>query len=88
MNRECNGDFFEVIGKRYYRCLWDGMITVNPPAKGEECQNCKRVIDGKDFGKVKAQKRTVLEAVLPNGTAYSVRESVIELPDDMVQIPP
>lgn len=75
-NRECNGDFFEVIGKRYYRCLWDGAIIARPPKNGAKCKNCKRIIDAVDHGQVRAQYRTVLEAVLPSGARFDIENTV------------
>ena len=54
-NRECNGTFFQIIDKRYYKCLFDGAIlnldwfdyALND---GVKCPNCKRLIDGQRAG--------------------------------------
>jgi hypothetical protein len=43
MNRECNGEYFEVIGLKLYRCQKDGAV-VN--AMAVTCLNCNRPIDG------------------------------------------
>ena len=64
MNRECNGDFFEAGGFRYYRCLWDG--TVLPaPKPGELCPHCNREIEGSSIGTLEIRTRTYV--VFPQG---------------------
>jgi len=54
-NRNCNGTFFQISEKRYYKCLWDSSIlNLNwfdkPLCNGANCPNCKRVIEGTNAG--------------------------------------
>jgi hypothetical protein len=55
-NRECNGKFFQIIDKRFYKCLWDGAVLnldwfeSTPLGNGVKCPNCKRIIDGNNAG--------------------------------------
>ena len=56
MNRECNGAFFQIVDKRFYKCLFDGAILNLdwfggiPLGNGVKCPNCKRIIDGDNAG--------------------------------------
>jgi hypothetical protein len=54
-NTECNGAFFQIVDKRFYRCLFDGAILnldwlETPLGNGVKCPNCKRIIDGSNAG--------------------------------------
>lgn len=54
-NDKCNGTFFQITEKRYYKCLWDGSILKlnwfdQPLGNGVNCPNCKRVIEGTNAG--------------------------------------
>jgi len=53
--RECNGRFFHITTTSYYRCMWDSAVMKldwfpELLKNGDECPNCKRIIDGTDIG--------------------------------------
>lgn len=55
MNRDCNGTFFQIIDKHFYKCFLDGAIMnldwfERRLNDGVTCPNCKRVIDGQRAG--------------------------------------
>jgi len=59
-NRDCNGDFYEVNGNRWYRCLWDNTVIPAENCKGG-CPHCERKIDASDHGKVQFRQFLVTE---------------------------
>lgn len=61
-NRDCNGDFYEVDGERWYRCLWDGAVVAAANASGGSCPHCERKIDASDQGQVRSRQFIVTEA--------------------------
>ncbi len=59
-NRDCNGDFYEINGKRWYRCLWDSTVSPAENCAGS-CPQCERKIDAVDHGPVKTRQFIVTE---------------------------
>jgi hypothetical protein len=74
MNRQCNGDYYEVDGRQWYRCLWDGSVLEVTGAV-ETCPNCKRKIAAEAHGAV-VQKQLLTTQVCLDGRWYV--HSVIE----------
>ena len=61
-NRNCNGDFYEVNGVRWYSCLWDGTVIPAANCEAGSCPHCERKIDATDNGKVESRQFLVTEA--------------------------
>lgn len=64
MNADCNGTFFQVDNRVYYRCFWDGAIIRYFDALKPGCPNCHRKIDPKSWRPLKAKTRTVKQALV------------------------
>lgn len=41
MNRDCEGDVYEVNGQTFYRCFWDSTVV---DGEHEVCPVCKRKV--------------------------------------------
>lgn len=61
-NRDCHGDFYEVDGSRWYRCLWDSAVMPAAECEGGTCPNCERKIHATEQGKVQTRQFLVTEA--------------------------
>lgn len=62
MNNNCNGDFYEVDGEKFYRCLLDGEIRSLSDYAGvlwTRCPNCERKIEAHFQGEVEKRVSTV-----------------------------
>lgn len=60
-NHDCNGDFYEANGQRWYRCLWDSTVVPADHCRGT-CPHCERRIAATDHGAVKTRQFLVTEA--------------------------
>lgn len=54
MNRDCNGDFYELRRTRWYRCLLNGRV-IKASRVGATCPECHRPIAATDNGKVETR---------------------------------
>mgnify|MGYP001060149799 CR=1 FL=1 len=61
-NRDCNGDFYEINGSRWYRCLWDSTVIPAANCEGGSCPHCERRIEATDHGQVKTREFLVTDA--------------------------
>jgi hypothetical protein len=63
MNHKCHGDYYELHGARWYRCLLDSTILdVESDMKDDGiCPRCERVIDATDHGKVDTRELAITE---------------------------
>ena len=60
-NRECNGVFFQVDGRRFYRCFLDNVLIEDPPfvfRQSVDCPLCYRPIDASEEA-YQAETRTM-----------------------------
>lgn len=51
MNRNCNGNYYVLAKRRYYRCLFDGKVIDTRLAEWVDpavCPNCRRKIEADD----------------------------------------
>lgn len=62
MNRECNGTFFQVGKKVYYRCFWNGVVIQYFDILKPGCPNCHRKIDPTSWKPLKPKTRTIKQA--------------------------
>ncbi len=58
MNTNCNGDFYKVNGRQFYRCLLDSSV-VRLEESVQICPNCRRRVDAA-FNEGDVQTRTVV----------------------------
>lgn len=67
MNRDCHGDFYEIDGARWYRCLLDSTIIERQQLQDHStCPRCARIICATDHGKVETRAFTLVELKLGN----------------------
>jgi len=65
MNRTCNGNFFTIKKKRYYRCLRDGVSFKTQIINNDICPICNRKIDGTNNKEVHTIKEILTSVFLP-----------------------
>lgn len=82
-NRDCHGDWYEIDGERWYRCLWDGAIVPLANCVGAMCVNCKRQIEASYHGPVKTRQFIVTEAYY-DGRWHG--HSNVERPEETPQV--
>lgn len=61
MNHDCNGDFYGLDGKRWYRCLMDSTVIAVPADGLISCPHCERRISATEHGSVTARSFIVTE---------------------------
>lgn len=63
MNRDCNGDFYAIKGRRFYRCLADSSIVDIEDSNSSmvHCPHCHRVIGGVHHDAVLVRRYEVVE---------------------------
>lgn len=62
-NKYCEGDLFEVEGKKYYRCLLDGTV-MEAPMPWDKCPRCERETFAQSHGTLEV--RTQRYVVFPS----------------------
>lgn len=58
-NRDCNGDFYAIEGKPFYRCFWDStQLDASQLKEDVECPHCRRKIAAERLGEVRTRTVT------------------------------